>query len=656
MEVSHKNEVTSIYWGAINARPVLDHCRLWWWIGRWCDTFAGSQSISKPVAQPCTDSDAIDPYRQWPAHAAADDSCAVPAPALPPAPISPANPNAPTNPQPTSVSAIPAGWSFGHLSIGSSAVSNFNYPAMYSPSAQYVGNSMPVSATFSMPSTASGQLGTLTIGSLTVPLTGYRGAVSSGSYNIVDLSSLASGTYPLTLNITNGSGQAITVVQNVVLDRPPTVIASSPINVTAAISTNVAGMLPPQVPLNLSCTDDYGCSISALINGTVVSGITGSNANTTLSLPTTTSPINLTLSAVDTVNQTTNVIDTILVNSQLTTTSSVPGTIMDMDATRILYLDSTGSKLYIRNRSTSNDTLIYNLPQTIGGVGLGNMRLTSTGAVFSFPNAVSSTNPALAYLTLASWENGQLLNIGAVNDNVAVNGNFVLWTNVFTPALRTLYLRDVSAGLSYNLDYVGFTGIYDNSVSANGTVVEKDSASGSLKLYLPNGTTKVIAQDGGGTVNVSPVTDGTNVLYINQDPVNSRPGTVVLVDGTGTSHNLITDMAYATVNTAGNGVYYRIANGWIALLRPDPNTGVLQVWRANPQGQFTELSTNQLGGKIESLDNDGDIIYVDGSERYFLSGSSTTPRDIGPTSVSVPSTPLLFNDLPYIYSGSWSFN
>ncbi len=197
--------------------------------------------------------------------------------------------------------------------------------------------------------------------------------------------------------------------------------------------------------------------------------------------------------ATDSAGQTTSVDLPLFVetSTHYTSVTTVPGDIVDADATRILYYDSANAKLIIHDRNTQAETLILSDPSLTMQYGF----LTSTGAAFATTNG--SNNYAGK-----SFESGTLVDLGSGTSLVA-KGSYVIWQDG-----PNLYRRDVSAHSAITIG-AGLNSVAD--LASNGAVVYT-AGSHEIRLYKPDGTDVLFATD--PTLNTDlPLTDGTSVLY-----------------------------------------------------------------------------------------------------------------------------------------------
>jgi hypothetical protein len=207
------------------------------------------------------------------------------------------------------------------------------------------------------------------------PPCGYPAWVGS-----FDVSTLASGTYDLVATATNSTGQTFSDTRSVTLDRRPAIQVQKPAWNAATRRT---------LDVSATCTDDYGCvSLTLELSGSVLLAGTDKVEGLVDLFPTGTS---LQLKAVDTRGQVTQKLLTVFVEDgpDLRAVATVPGELLDADATRLLYRDET-NRLFIRDRATGNDTLAHPAATFVSGL------LTTAGAVI------------VAGSTIKTLENGTL--------------------------------------------------------------------------------------------------------------------------------------------------------------------------------------------------------------------------------------------------------
>jgi len=519
---------------------------------------------------------------------------------------------APTTTNTPTTANVPAGWFIGDILIGPNYVISDN-----------IGVSVPFVATQFEVSLPQFQSITLkyAVQSMTAQISGVSAPMAlipidwgprTLWHATLDVSNIPSGTYPLTITIIDAKGNTGTVTKNVVIDRPPVLNIVAPVNNNALILSTTN-----PIPYNASCSDDYQCvglALTVVGDKTVVSGINSISGTLDLT-PYDGSTITLQYTAADSVGQltTSNIQLTVDLNPLTSQVTTVPGLIVDTDGNRVLYTDSTSTKLYLYDLSKHTTILLYTRSSSSPLAQYYSPKLTPVGAEWVV------YDPSMTYYSeLFSFENGNLVDLGtAPGYTNKTQGNFLVWNN---PA--TLYERNLTLGTNTALGAISSNG--DNySLAANGAVaytfssLVTPSSTYTQTVYLTQGG---VAQVVGTGINAR--TDGTGVLYINATPSTSTTGVVTpstLYYANGTN-------APMTLGTTVGGKY-RINNGWIAYSLSQ--NGVEQVWRGTPLGTNTQLTFYSTSSSVEALDSSGALVLTANRHRYYVAPNSNNLVDIG---------------------------
>jgi hypothetical protein len=171
-----------------------------------------------------------------------------------------------------------------------------------------------------------------------------------------------------------------------------------------------------------------------------------------------------------------------------------------------------------------------------------------------------------------------------------------------------LYSRNVVTGQTEVISQNA--GNIDNDVTSEGDVAWWD---GSYRVFLNDQQMSIEAgQD------VYPLTDGTNVVWRRMVPRQIAPGRppaedyyIVLNDGTGEK---ILTKALSGQPSPGRG--FQVAGGWVAYVDLG-NAGQRHVWRRSPAGEKSQLSFFGSSSEIQSLNDRGEVLWINGSERYL---------------------------------------
>lgn len=285
----------------------------------------------------------------------------------------------------------------------------------------------------------------------------------------------------------------------------------------------------------------------------------------------------------------------------LTFVTDLPGEIWEVQANRILYRqDSAGiSLLKIRNRATNADTVL------MGDAGKfprdGYSYLTPLGAMFEE-----------GWSSLYEWRNGNLSNLGgAYQGTLLVSGQYAIWR---TYPLQ-LVLRDVLANTNTMVSTSFVTQAY---VASNGDVVY--STDHTELFRFRGGITTSLAT---APCFLSPVTDGTNVVYVRADAL-CQGGQVYLYDASG-------DIALTSDRDYRSG--YAVNNGWVTYTEFD-GVGVPQIWTRSPAGETRQVPAVTFAGasekRLERLGPAGEVVFLVGGtgvgwRRFLARPDGSTP-------------------------------
>jgi hypothetical protein len=273
-----------------------------------------------------------------------------------------------------------------------------------------------------------------------------------------------------------------------------------------------------------------------------------------------------------------------------TLVAQLPGRVLDADAGRVLWLDSTATAvaMKIRDRGTGSDVTVS--PADTSGRPLAGALFTG-GALVVHRLAVGGG----AQYTLWEWRAGTRTWLGPIDYNPypvmrpqvpSVSGNWAAWGYA-----GTVYRRDLAAGTTVVVD--------DQSASnpgagPNGDVVY--SRSDGVWRYRNGTTTLVTSQRAGAR------TDGVNVVYVTE---NASGMVVVLVPPGGGSVGL-------GVSSRGTHPTVELAGGWAGYSSPGVT---FRTFRRSPAGVVEPV---QPVGFVEAIGPDGMMVYSSspGGARY----------------------------------------
>jgi hypothetical protein len=313
----------------------------------------------------------------------------------------------------------------------------------------------------------------------------------------------------------------------------------------------------------------------------------------------------------------------------------VPGTILDVQADRILFLDRSNA-LSIEDRQTDAITQI----PSVAGKTPDHGFLTPHGAIFDVRNSSSLDE-------LYEWRDGSLSQLlGSLNSSFSliVKGKWAIYSGAATCCSYSLFLRDLDLGVTTTVS-TDAGNIY-NDVAESGEVAYwtgQNAPVGDYEIFrYQNGVSQQLTSD--TTLwNTWALTDGTNIAYSKH------------------SQCCFNDSGSVAVYTPGGEVVldsfrnrwpdpyrdYQVAGGWVAYTHIGPS-GETQVWERSPTGTLTQLSPSGQSAYIVGMDGEGGVM-VDSSYLY-LRRPGQAPVNLGSSSAS--GLPGLGNYI-FWHDGSW---
>jgi hypothetical protein len=431
----------------------------------------------------------------------------------------------------------------------------------------------------------------------------------------IDLREVARGVQRLAFSITDVQGHTVRSSVPFYHDNPPALEIAAPRNYELA---------RPNMHLQATCIDDGGCVSLAidLVDATLMPFhrvFAGTSATLNADLPLFDDPARFGTArvrfiATDNVGQADTVYRLVAGDSPtaaLEVVATVPGRVLDVDADRILYLDSTAADtqaVRIRDRSSGNEVTVSEESRFVGEAHL----MPGGNAIFL------AGGSSITDISVFEWRNGALTDLGR-GHGLRVDGPFAVYLTSFG---TTLVRRNVSSGSSLTIA----AGIYNagHDVAADGDVV-----------YSMPDTLVYRFQDGAGSApisppignNTGPATDGSSVVYSRRTGVNRQTFNniieIELFDGTNTIA-----LVPPTEETSGLG-QYTITNGWVAFTRPGSG-GQPQVWTRSPGGEERQATFLGLGSGIAALGPNGEVVSSVGAEyRYAAPPYDGAPVDAG---------------------------
>jgi hypothetical protein len=417
---------------------------------------------------------------------------------------------------------------------------------------------------------------------------------------VADLSSvgLPSGPRDVVVTATDVLGHVTDAVVSVRLDRPPTIRIVSPAAGTVARGT---------VTVSATCDDpDGGCAhlwvygarqtgswvpgawqTDPLLSGTnAVSGqvdVSSQDGNV----------IDLSFSAADTAGQVrTVVLHDIYVEAsdRLSVVTSVPGTIWDFSANRVLFVDQGHSPPLLR----IGDTISGTTEDVTSAVDLGAASygyLTPSGAIYAeFDPTIASS------CVLREWRDGASMTLGPLSacSSLRTAGSFAVYA---TPG--GLIRRDLAAGASITISDMAMP--LDNDVARSGNVVYVGTDDHNVYAWA-EGVATALTSDGPTTFDRHVRTDGVNTLYV-------KDTALVLHDGIGETTLASDGQEFLRSDHA-------VADGWIAYARRADAAAPYHVWRRHGSAseQLTFFSSSD---SVDAIGSDGTIVLTNGGRRYL---------------------------------------
>jgi hypothetical protein len=436
---------------------------------------------------------------------------------------------------------------------------------------------------------------TVQVADRSAPLTFIGGSGGGGAWRAtLDLTGVAHGPLRLQIALTDAGGHAIETSIPFSYNTAPVLDLVAPGNYTVA---------RPTLHVTATCTDDSGSCASFsidLVDATLrpfkrILSITESSVD--MDVPFALADVGQTPLVRFLVTDATGLADTVyrVLNTEspeataLQASVAVPGRVLDADADRVLYLDSTATdaqSFRIRDRATGADVTVSGVFRTLRAPAY----LTPTGALFiqESPTTVQ---------TLVEWRNGVATDLGLAQD-LHVSGPYAIYV-VGQDLIRLNTLTGASTVIATDAINIG------NDVASNGDVA-----------YWTNAGEVWLFREGTGAARISPVsefstnpaTDGVNVVYARRVTTTPEGGTWELdrFDGTTT-----TVLAPERPQNFG----YAVNNGWVAFTRAGSG-GVLQVWTRSPAGEERQLTFRGTASNVAALGPGGEVVSANPYELH----------------------------------------
>jgi PKD repeat protein len=442
-------------------------------------------------------------------------------------------------------------------------------------------------------------------------LTAVAGACSPGSscsfVGTLALAGVPAGPHLFTVRADDTRGNVDQVTVTVLHDNPPSLTVVAPLNDSVAL---------PTVSVDAHCTDDLpGCVVEGLVvpEGCFMDcpyqiidsapGVLQRTVDLTRWIGTV---VELDLHARDAADQRTDVSRTrVFVESpaRLRVLAEAPGTIVDTDGARLLFVEATtaGDRIGIYTRATA---ATEEIPLPSGLELHGSAYLTPTGAIFVTQARGGTVLSSHLYL----WLQGSLTDLGYPESeaSLAVSGSYAIWNQS-----SNLYRINTTTGVSAPV--ASDTGNYANSVAPDGTVVFWTTT---YQIIKDNAGQQTALTTDPSQWHTYPLTDGNTVVYRQHDPA-PPGGNYAIAMTTGGGPLLLTARRSREPTP---GLDYQVAAGWVAYTDLG-NLQQLLVFARSPQGVITRHTDLSSDSRIDRLADNGEVMVINGDQRFFSRGS-----------------------------------
>jgi hypothetical protein len=304
---------------------------------------------------------------------------------------------------------------------------------------------------------------------------------------------------------------------------------------------------------------------------------------------------------------------------------TVPGDLIrDVSPDRILFLENYDVENDIANGLKVKDRLTGAVTSVPGGEGnTGTAFLTSHGAMFVVRRS------SYPYSNLYEWRDGTLIDLGALNAWLAVEGDFAIWN-----ADPVMYKRDLARARTTRIEPSpgGRIGNTNNDVAADGDVVYWESPDYEV-FRFEQGSGQQLTNDS-SLSNTYPLTDGINVVYSKHTPCGScfdTSGSVAVYTPNG---EIVLDSLRKS--WPHQLLDYNAAGGWVAFTRVGSNDK-LEVWSRDPAGNIAQVSPSSLSvsgfdARIVGVSDSGEVAFKVGLDLY-IGKAGATPVNYGRSDV-----------------------
>jgi hypothetical protein len=416
-----------------------------------------------------------------------------------------------------------------------------------------------------------------------------------------DISAFLHGSYSYQVIAIDVKGDSGMIVGNFLVDRPPRLVITSPLNGAVA---------SPYLPISIKMIDDanVGPSTKIIVHIEDAPLITVNalelNSSVSLYPPEFYGTLKyLTIWGVDSVGQETPkaYIDGIScdTSSRLKEVIHFDGGICAIDSSKILYgqyLDGNNID-YINSQIFSiNDSSTISIDSNLA---IDKALITSNGAVYSDHFTIGRVNRNL-YLYLYKNDTAPIIS-SLAGLNFDAKKHFV----AFCEGTGVLILLDCLNNISDTICKTATS--FDLSKTGSIAYIKGDS------LYCnKNGTTERIF-DSVQYIYSNPLIDENDIVYTKANNTNKY----IVANLSGKEVVLST---YPNSVSLTKGLDYKINSNWIAFTQQG-TTGQKQIWLRFPSGEIKQISFFSKASSIENIAPNGQIMSICGDQRYLYDTS-----------------------------------
>ncbi len=214
------------------------------------------------------------------------------------------------------------------------------------------------------------------------------------------------------------------------------------------------------------------------------------------------------------------------------------------------------------------------------------------------------------------WNSGVLDSIGGLNSGFAAAGDYAIWMNY-----NALFLRNLATKTDTLIS--SEVGNWNNVVTENGEVVYWTGRTDyNIKKYKQGLTTSITHDSASGFWDVYPLVTDKYFVYNKRD--NKTISSIYISDG----NNETQLSSFSSSTQLYPNQDYAVNNNFIAYAKPGL-TGEKQIWLRDTFGINTQITFFGTDCKIDGLNPKGDIIIINGSNRYLVKYQSKSLINIG---------------------------